>query len=86
MMSRKSPPSEHLLVKQLFGFLNEDLERENFSFFGQNIILSYLFTYILIKREKLSKISLFFKKNGNLPFLHITVTLTQNFIIKCIYM
>ena len=55
MMREKSPPSEDLLEKiksnNSLGF-KEHVEREKISFLTKIIILSYLFTYILINRTK----------------------------------
>ena len=55
MMRGKSQPSEDLLEKiksnNSLGF-KEDVEREKISFLTKIIILSYLFTYILINRTK----------------------------------
>ena len=63
MMRGQSPPSElNFRKKRLIGFFKENLEREIIScfiFFGQNIVLFYFFKFILIKRAKLSKMSIF---------------------------
>ena len=62
MMRGKSPPSEFILEiiksNNSLRFLKEVGKGDNF-YFCQNIILFYFFTFILIKRAKLSIIGLF---------------------------
>ena len=52
MMRGKSPPPEIIFrenqVEQLFGFVEENFEREIYSFFCQNIFLSYNWRLVIM--------------------------------------